>query len=121
MKFSKCKVLTMCLLIAIAAQGVFAGSQCKNIFAVQQDRLIAEGCTSPIAFCAGGTFTGNHGFRGNFFFVALSFDQILTDPNPFTGRWCRAYQSTQLTTAHSRSAMCRCLTLSAAHLRVSDT
>src|SRR6185436_879887 len=80
MKFSKCKVLTMCLLIAIAAQGVFAGSQCKNIFAVQQDRLITEGCTSPIAFCAGGTFTGNHGFRGNFFFIALSFDEILTDP-----------------------------------------
>jgi hypothetical protein len=82
MKFSKFKVLTMCLLIAIAAQGAFADSQCKDIFAVQQDRLIAEGCTSPIAFCAGGTFTGNHGFRGNFFFIALSFDQILTDPKP---------------------------------------
>ena len=82
MKFSKFKALTMCLLIAIAAQGAFADSQCKDIFAVQQDRLIAEGCTSPIAFCAGGTFTGNHGFRGNFFFIALSFDQILTDPKP---------------------------------------
>ena len=80
MRFNKYTVLTICLLIAISAQGTFAGSQCKNIFAVQQDRLVTEGCTSPIGFCAGGTFTGNHGFRGNFFFVALSFDEILTDP-----------------------------------------
>ena len=72
MRFSKFQVVTMCLLIAIAVQGASA-SQCKTFFAVQHDRLITEGCTSPVGFCAGGTFTGNHGFRGNFSFIALSF------------------------------------------------
>lgn len=79
MRFSKFKVLTMCLLIAIAARSAFADSQCKTFFAVQHDQLITEGCTSPINFCAGGTFTGNHGFRGNFFFIALRFDPIAND------------------------------------------
>jgi hypothetical protein len=74
------RVFTVCLLVAIAAQVAVADPQCKTIFAVQHDQLITQGCTSPINFCAGGTFTGNHGFRGNFFFSALSFDPILTDP-----------------------------------------
>jgi hypothetical protein len=69
----------MFLLMAIAAQGVFANPKCKTVFAVQHDKLITEGCTSPIGFCAGGTFSGNHGFNGNFFFSALSFDPILSD------------------------------------------
>lgn len=79
MRFSKFRAVTMFLLMAIAAQGVLANPQCKTIFAVQHDKLITEGCTSPIGFCAGGTFSGNHGFRGNFFFSALSFDPILSD------------------------------------------
>src|SRR5262245_11025824 len=77
---AKCKVFTMFLLIAMTATSVFAGSQCKTIYAEQNDRLITEGCTSPIGFCAVGTFKGNHGFRGNFFFSALSFDPIVSDP-----------------------------------------
>jgi hypothetical protein len=80
MRLSKFKALTMSVLIAIAAPGAYARSQCKTIFAVQHDRLVTEGCTSPIGFCAGGTFQGNHGFRGNFFFSALSFDAIVSDP-----------------------------------------
>ena len=79
MRFSKFRAVTMFLLIGIAAQGALANPKCKTIFAVQNDRLITEGCTSPIGFCAGGTFNGNHGFRGNFFFGALSFDPILSD------------------------------------------
>jgi hypothetical protein len=76
----KLKALTLSLFIAIAAQGAFANPLCKRFFAVQQDKLITEGCSSPINFCAGGTFTGNHGFSGNFFFSALSFDPIPSDP-----------------------------------------
>ena len=78
MRFSKFKAITMCLLIAIAARGAFAGSQCKTFFAVQNDRLTTEGCTT--GFCAAGTFTGNHGFNGNFFFTGLPFETILSDP-----------------------------------------
>jgi len=78
--FTKSKIFTICLLFALLAPAVAANPQCKTIFAVQHDTLIAEGCTSPIGFCAGGTFTGNHGFRGDFFFSALSFDPIVSDP-----------------------------------------
>jgi hypothetical protein len=70
----------MFLLIVMAAPAAFAAAQCKTIFAEQNDRLTAEGCTSPIGFCASGTFKGNHGFRGNFFFSALNFDPIVSDP-----------------------------------------
>lgn len=80
MRFSKFSAVTMFLLMAIAAQGALANPQCKTIFAVQHDKLTTEGCTSPVGFCAGGTFTGNHGFNGNFFFSALSFDPIPSDP-----------------------------------------
>jgi hypothetical protein len=72
-------MFTMFLLIVLAAPAAFASSRCKTIVAEQHDTLITEGCTSPIGFCAGGTFRGNHGFRGNFFFVALSFDPIVND------------------------------------------
>lgn len=74
------KLLTICLLVFVAAPGALANSRCKTFVAVQNDRLVTEGCTSPIGFCAGGTFRGNHGFRGNFFFSALSFDPIVSDP-----------------------------------------
>jgi hypothetical protein len=80
MRFSKVRALTLSVLMVIGAPSVFASSNCKTIFAVQHDRLITDGCTSPIGFCAGGTFSGNHGFRGNFFFSALSFDAIVNDP-----------------------------------------
>ncbi len=66
-------------LVLIVAQVAVASPQCKSFFAVQHDQLITEGCTSPIGFCAGGTFSGNHGFRGNFFFSALSFIPIAND------------------------------------------
>jgi hypothetical protein len=79
-QITKSKVLTICLLIVMAAPAAFAGPQCKTIFAVQHDRLVTEGCTSPIGFCAGGTFKGTQVFRGNFFFSALSFDPIPSDP-----------------------------------------
>jgi hypothetical protein len=78
----------MFLLLVMAAPAAFAGSQCKTIVAEQNDHLTTEGCTSPIGFCAGGTFKGNHGFRGNFFFSALSFDPIVSDH--WEGWWFRA-------------------------------
>ena len=80
MRNMKSRILTLCLLIVAATPAVVANPQCKNFFAVQHDRLITDGCTSPIAFCAGGEFSGNHGFRGSFFFSALSFDPIASDP-----------------------------------------
>ena len=79
-QITKSKVLTMCLLILMAAPAAFASSQCKTFVAEQHDKLTTDGCTSPIGFCAGGTFKGNHGFRGNTFSSALSFDPILSDP-----------------------------------------
>lgn len=78
-QITRSKVVVMCLLIVIAAPVAFANSQCKTFVAVQHDRLTTDGCTSPIGFCAAGTFRGNHGFRGNFFFSAISFDPIPSD------------------------------------------
>ena len=80
-KILKSRFLASSLLILMGTSMAMASPQCKSIFAVQQDRLVTDGCTSPVAFCAAGTFTGNHGFRGNFFFSALSFDPIVSDPN----------------------------------------
>ncbi len=76
----KSRIVAASLLILMAASVASANPQCKSIFAAQQDRLTTEGCSSPVGFCASGTFTGNHGFRGNFFFSALSFDPIVSDP-----------------------------------------
>ena len=78
-QFAKTKLVLLFVLIVMAAPAAFAGSQCKTIVAEQNDHLTTEGCTSPIGFCAAGTFRGNHGFRGNFFFSALSFDPIVSD------------------------------------------
>ena len=75
----KSRILTLCLLIFAATPTAFANPQCKSFFAVQRDQLTTDGCTSPIGFCAAGTFNGNHGFQGTFFFNALSFDPILSD------------------------------------------
>ena len=78
---TKLKALAMCMLLLIAAPAVaFADTQCKPILAVQRDVLVTDGCSSPVGFCAAGTFKGNHGFRGAFFFSAVSFDPILSDP-----------------------------------------
>src|SRR6185295_1236393 len=79
-QLTRSRIAVICLLVAIAAPVASAAAQCKTFFAVQRDRLVTEGCTSPIGFCAAGTFNGNHGFRGNFFFSALSFDPIVSDP-----------------------------------------
>jgi hypothetical protein len=75
----KSKVVAMCLLIMIAAPVALANTRCRTIVAVQHDRLTTDGCTSPIGFCAEGTFRGSHGFRGNFFFSAISFDPVVSD------------------------------------------
>jgi|ERR1700752_24181 len=80
MRKTKSTILIISLLVLLTASPALASSNCKTIFAVQNDSLITEGCTSPIGFCAGGTFRGNHGFSGNFFFSALSFDPIVSDP-----------------------------------------
>jgi hypothetical protein len=79
-QLTKSRIITLGLLLVMTSQAAFASSRCRTFVAVQHDRLITEGCTSPIGFCAAGTFRGNHGFRGNFFFSALSFDPIASDP-----------------------------------------
>jgi hypothetical protein len=76
---TRSRLFAMFLLVVMSAPAALAGSHCKTFFAEQSDRLVTEGCTSPIGFCAGGTFRGNRGFRGNSFFSALSFDPILSD------------------------------------------
>jgi hypothetical protein len=78
-RISKLKAFSMFLLMVIAAPLTFANSDCKTLVAVQNDRLITAGCTSPIGFCAGGSFRGNHGFSGDFFFSAINMDPIVSD------------------------------------------
>ncbi|HVK09858.1 MAG TPA: hypothetical protein VM597_13870 [Gemmataceae bacterium] len=46
----------------------------------QEDALFTDGCTSPVGFCARGTFKGNHGFQGTSAFSAAAFDPIPSDP-----------------------------------------
>jgi hypothetical protein len=50
------------------------------ITGTQEDALFTDGCTSPVGFCARGTFKGNHGFKGTSAFSALAFDPIPNDP-----------------------------------------
>ena len=85
----KLRVLGIFLSIVIAAPAAFADegekpktgrTQCKSIFAEEHSVLITTGCNSPVGFCAGGPFRGNHGFRGTSFFSAISFDAIVNDP-----------------------------------------
>ena len=81
--------LGLLLSIAIVAPATFADeggkrqapqSECKSFFAEEHSALITSGCNSPVGFCAGGTFKGNHGFKGTSFFSAISFDPIVNDP-----------------------------------------
>jgi hypothetical protein len=50
------------------------------ITGTQEDALFTDGCTSPVGFCARGTFKGNHGFQGTSAFSAMAFDPIPNDP-----------------------------------------
>jgi len=79
MNFTKSKVMTLFVFVVMAASFGFATPQCKTFVAVQNDKLTSVACPSPIGFCAAGTFNGNHGFKGNFFFSAVSFDPIPSD------------------------------------------
>ena len=65
---------------ALKPAAALADSQCKPVIAVERDALVAEGCPSPIGFCAGGTVSGNHGLRGTSFYSAANFDPIPSDP-----------------------------------------
>jgi len=85
----KSRVLWVLLSIAMVVPTTFADdgdkpksarSECKSVFAEEHSTLITTGCNSPVGFCAGGTFKGNHGFRGTSFFSAISFDPITNDP-----------------------------------------
>ena len=85
---TKLKVLAVCLFVAITASIAPAGTAlktsepkagCQSIFAVEEYVLTTDGCTSPIGFCAAGTFRGNHGFRGTAQYSAVSFDPIPSD------------------------------------------
>jgi hypothetical protein len=63
-----------------AARSTDADDACKIITGTQEDVLVTDECTSPVGFCARGTFQGNHGFRGTTAFSALAFDPIPNDP-----------------------------------------
>jgi hypothetical protein len=63
-----------------AAPLAAADDDCTVITGTQEDALVAAGCTSPVGFCARGTFKGNHGFRGISAFSATAFDPIPNDP-----------------------------------------
>src|SRR5262245_18936856 len=94
MKTRKMEVrgIAICLSVALGVGAVFAltvapaawaDAECKTIHAVHHDALIPPGpeCPSPVSFCAGGDeLRGNHGFRGSFFFSAISFSPIPDDP-----------------------------------------
>ena len=57
-----------------------AAEECKDLKGTQRDSLYSDGCTSPVGFCARGTFKGNHGFEGQSAFSARAFDPIPDDP-----------------------------------------
>jgi hypothetical protein len=85
---TKRRVLALCVSLALvtgadlaftAAPAAWADATCKTIHAVHQDALLpaGPGCPSPVGFCAAGdSVRGNHGFRGSFFFSAISFVPI---------------------------------------------
>lgn len=61
-----------------------AAAQCQTINAVDDSVLVPPGpdCPSPVGFCAASDrVLGNHGFRGTFFFQALAFEAIASDPS----------------------------------------
>ena len=60
-----------------------AAPHCQTIIAHDDSALIPPGpdCPSPVGFCAASDrVQGNHGFRGTFFFQALAFEPIASDP-----------------------------------------
>jgi hypothetical protein len=60
-----------------------AAPRCQTINAVDDSVLLPPGpdCPSPVGFCAASDrVQGNHGFRGTFFFQALAFEPIASDP-----------------------------------------
>jgi hypothetical protein len=66
-----------------AAPAPQAAPQCQTINAMDDSVLLPPGpdCPSPVGFCASSDrVQGNHGFRGSFFFSALAFDPIPSDP-----------------------------------------
>ena len=67
----------------LAASAPPAAAQCQTITAVDDSVLLPPGadCPSPVGFCASSDrVQGNHGFRGTFFFQALAFEPIASDP-----------------------------------------
>ena len=65
------------------AAAATAAPQCQTINAVDDSVLLPPGpdCPSPVGFCAASDrVQGNHGFRGTFFFSALAFEPIASDP-----------------------------------------
>ena len=73
------RVLAACVIFLAAAPAALADAQCKPIIAVERDALVADGCTSPVGFCAAGTVSGNHGLRGTTSYSAANFDPIPSD------------------------------------------
>src|SRR4030095_7946596 len=67
----------------LAASAPPAAAPCQTINAIDESVLVPAGpdCPSPVGFCASSDrVQGNHGFRGAFFFKALAFDPIPSDP-----------------------------------------
>lgn len=80
MKRSASVFLGVVFLFAASAPPVAA--QCQTINATDDSVLVpGADCPSPVGFCASSDrVQGNHGFRGTFFFQALAFDPIPSDP-----------------------------------------
>jgi hypothetical protein len=79
--FKKPALLLMApVLVGLAAQLAAADKDVRVITGTQEDALFTDGCTSPVGFCARGTFKGDHGFRGTDTFSALAFNPIPDDP-----------------------------------------
>ena len=73
----------LALVFSFTAATATTARQCQTINAVDDSVLIPPGpdCPSPIGFCAASDrVRGNHGFRATFFFQALAFDPIVSDP-----------------------------------------
>jgi len=79
----RCVAVLLGVVFLFAASAPPATAQCQTINATDDSVLLPPGpaCPSPVAFCASSDrVQGNHGFRGTFFFSALSFDPIPSDP-----------------------------------------
>jgi hypothetical protein len=70
----------MALALSSPARRAAAADDSKVLTGTQEDALFTDGCTSPVGFCARGTFKGNRGFQGDSAFSALAFDPIPNDP-----------------------------------------